>query len=224
MQRVRGQFVVPVGTPPTYDDPTNPLTYDPGHFNKDPLQAPTALTPDWANMVQQELCNLVENLGGTLDGEADDQLAALIVPIQNGAHGNRTDIWIPVSGAFVNCAWSDTNSLIVPTAAPWSVAMQLNGYTVGDRLKTISVGLFRSSGTGLITSRLRRGLVGGSPATVANVGPTANTTPQFYSIGLTGLPGGGYTVNTSESIWIFTDGASTNDRVSFVMVTYDHPP
>lgn len=77
MQRVRGPHIVPVGTLPVYDDPTDPLVYDPGHFQKDPLQAPTALTPDWANMVQQELCNLIEALGGTLDGENDRQLAEL---------------------------------------------------------------------------------------------------------------------------------------------------
>jgi hypothetical protein len=79
MQRVRGPHVVDVGALPVYDDPTSPLVYDPGHFNKDPLQAATALTPDWANMVQQELCNLIEALGGTLDGEDDTQLATLFL-------------------------------------------------------------------------------------------------------------------------------------------------
>jgi hypothetical protein len=78
MNRVRGQFVVPVGTLPTYDDPTDPLVFDAGHFQKDPLQAPTRLTADWVNMVQQELCNLVEALGGTLDSEDDTQLATAL--------------------------------------------------------------------------------------------------------------------------------------------------
>jgi hypothetical protein len=78
MQRVRGPHIVPVGTLPVYDDPTDPLVHDPGHFQKDPAaQAKTALTVDWANMVQQELCNLVEALGGALDGEDDGQLAGL---------------------------------------------------------------------------------------------------------------------------------------------------
>jgi hypothetical protein len=77
MQRIRGQFVALAK--PAYADPDDPLVSpNLGYFNKDPIQANTPLNQDWANMVQEELCNLVVELGGTLDGEVDDQLATLI--------------------------------------------------------------------------------------------------------------------------------------------------
>jgi len=104
MQRVRGPFVV--GSVPTYDDPGDPLVHPTGNFNKDPLQSPTALTPDWANHVQEELCNLVVALGGTLDDALDDQLATLMeqgtfAPVLKGLPNQAGITYTRQDGAFV---------------------------------------------------------------------------------------------------------------------------
>jgi hypothetical protein len=126
MQRVRGPHIVPVGTLPVYDDPTDPLVYDPGHFNKDPLQAPTTLTPDWANMVQQELCNLVEELGTTLDGEDDAQLATLF------AQGTFT----PILSASASPAFTYSTQVgAYMRVGPWVHARIVIGWTNNDDTK-----------------------------------------------------------------------------------------
>lgn len=76
MDRVRSDFAALVK--PDYDDPLDPLVSDVvGFFEKGPLQAATPMTVDHANMLTEELRNLVIALGGVPSTTDDTQLATL---------------------------------------------------------------------------------------------------------------------------------------------------
>ncbi len=76
MERIRGQFVTQ--DQPVYDDdPGDVLVHGKGYFQQDPTEPPTEMKPEWANMVQGELTQLIQALGDD-EQPSDNQLAALL--------------------------------------------------------------------------------------------------------------------------------------------------
>lgn len=75
MDRVRSTLGGAV--PPVYLDLGSPSTPPSATFQTDPGLPPTSLTPEHANLITEELRNLVIALGGTPASDDDTQLATL---------------------------------------------------------------------------------------------------------------------------------------------------
>lgn len=78
-----------------------------GRFvNKDPYHSirATKLNAEWFNSVQEEICNLLEDNGVTLDSDNDEQLSSLFGQVLSGvysAQGHRNKVAISAAGVAV---------------------------------------------------------------------------------------------------------------------------
>ncbi|RSU46353.1 hypothetical protein [Sphingomonas sp. S-NIH.Pt15_0812] len=88
-----------------------------GHGNPQMGTPPTTLDVDWANMVQEEMCGVVENAGIALDkGKRNQLLSALLATFvaKGGGSdfylGQAGDFSLPLGGGFILKGGSVTGS------------------------------------------------------------------------------------------------------------------
>ncbi len=228
MDRIRGIHVV--ADKPDYDDPGDVLTPPAGFFNKDPGNPPTQATADFFTMMQEELRNLVVELGGTPASNIDNQIATLLLArigqieanisaLQAFVHGNHTAVIAPCEGTFINCGWEDFNGFCNSSGAPWAADIPLQ-FRVGTRIKSITTSFARGSGSGSVSYQLRRGTNTGSPATVVSLSPTITGTFVNHTLN---VGGNGFEVAATTPVWLHIDGAASNERFTDIRVTYDQP-
>lgn len=162
MQRVRGAHVAAVL--PAYDNPLDPLTEDAGFFEKDASLAPTQLTADWANHVQEELCSLVEVLGGTPEDASDAQLSSAIGPAlasvkipHQASEGFALGSGFAIDGFLAASSSTADSTWLIPMRVPVGARITaLGAYATEtgepDAAEKAQVQVVRKLGTGSITA------------------------------------------------------------------------
>lgn len=137
----------------------------------------TVVDADWANAVQEEICNVIAGAGVTLDKTKQNQLLAAIQKLGRIKLTANLNLYVATTG-------SDTNNTGLSSGSPFltighAVSVALNGYDAGGYTITINV----AAGT-YTEAVLVAGQVPGSvsnPSSLVIKGASSSTTTITYA-------------------------------------------